>query len=192
MKKKIITITFVSILLITAVLSGCGVDETKMQKIARIEAEKVMTAHKQSFTPEKFNFGVFWEDEFSFAQANKVGNMIFLAGQLPHDTEVDENGYPIRDFQTGKNFEEQLRQTLENMKKVLANYGAEMDDVVFLQHFVDPVAGNNRTGDYNPVLAKLIREYFPKGLQGMTCVEVDNLYGPEQLIESNAIAVINR
>ena len=78
------------------------------------------------------------------------------------------------------------------MKKVLANYGATMDDVVFLQHFVDPVAGNNRAGDYNPVLAELITEYFPKGLQGMTCVEVVNLYGPEQLIESNAIAVINR
>ncbi|MFC1650565.1 RidA family protein [Candidatus Latescibacterota bacterium] len=192
MKKKIILITFVSTLFISAVLTGCGIDETKMQEIARVEAEKVMAAHNQSYTPEKFNFGVFWEDEFSFAQANKVGNMIFLAGQLPHDTEIDENGNPIRDFQTGKNFEEQLRQTLENMKKVLANYGATMDDVVFLQHFVDPVAGNNRTGDYNPVLAKLIKEYFPKGLQGMTCVEVDNLYGPEQLIESNAIAVINR
>ena len=31
---------------------------------------------------------------------------------------------------------------------------------------------------------RITTEYFPKGLQGMTCVEVDNLYGPEQLIES--------
>ncbi|MFC1538397.1 RidA family protein [Candidatus Latescibacterota bacterium] len=191
MKRINLTTNFL-ILLIAMMISGCGVDEAKMQEIARIEAEKVLSAHKQSFTPETFNFGVFWEDEFSFSQANKVGNIIFLAGQLPHDTEVDDNGNPVRDFQTGKNFEEQLRQTLENMKKVLANYGATMDDVVFLQHFVDPVAGDNRTGDYNPVLAKLINEYFPKGLQGMTCVEVDNLYGPEQLIESNAIAVISR
>ena len=42
------------------------------------------------------------------------------------------------------------------------------------------------------MLSELITEYFPKGLQGMTCVEVDNLYGAEQLIESNAIAVVNR
>ena len=35
----------VSILLITAALSGCGIDETKMQEIARIEAEKVMEAY---------------------------------------------------------------------------------------------------------------------------------------------------
>jgi enamine deaminase RidA (YjgF/YER057c/UK114 family) len=133
---KIYIIACVSVLLITAVLSGCGVDEAKMQEIARIEAEKVMAAHNRSFTPEKFNFGVFWEDEFSFAQANKVGNMIFLAGQLPHDTEVDADGNPLKDYQTGKNFEQQLRQTLENMKKVLANYGATMDDVVFLQHFI--------------------------------------------------------
>ena len=93
---------------------------------------------------------------------------------------------------TGKNFEEQLRQTLENMKAVLAHYNATMDDVVFLQHFVDTEAGGNKAGNYEPVLAKLIQEYFPKGLQGMTCVEVSNLYGKEQLIESNAIAVVHR
>jgi enamine deaminase RidA (YjgF/YER057c/UK114 family) len=189
---KIKGITITIILTAATIFSGCSMDETRMQEIARIEAEKLFAEYKKSFEPETFNFGVFWEDEFSFSQANKVGNMIFLAGQLPHDTEVDENGNPRNDYQSGKNFEEQLRQTLENMKKVLAHYGATMDDVVFLQHFVDPVAGNNRTGDYNPVLARLISEYFPNGLQGMTCVEVDNLYGPEQLIESNAIAVINR
>ena len=192
MRIKEIAIIMLMLAAAAAVFSGCSVDEARMQEIARIEAEKVLEAHKKSYEPDTFNFGVFWEDEFSFSQANKVGNMIFLAGQLPHDTEVDENGNPLRDLQTGKNFEEQLRQTLENMKKVLAHYGATMDDVVFLQHFVDPVAGNNRTGDYNPVLARLISEYFPNGLQGMTCVEVENLYGPEQLIESNAIAVINR
>jgi len=192
MKRTVVFTTLTAVLMFTGVFSGCGINEARMREIATEEAEKMIEEYKNSFTPEKFNFGVFWEDEFSFAQANKVGNMIFLAGQLPHDTEVDNKGNPLQDFQTGKNFEEQLRQTLENMKKVLEHYGATMDDVVFLQHFVDPVAGNNRAGDFNPVLAKLINEYFPKGLQGMTCVEIENLYGAEQLIESNAIAVVNR
>ena len=78
------------------------------------------------------------------------------------------------------------------IKAVLANYGATMDEVVFLQNFVDPVAGTNKAGDYNPVAAKLISEYLPKGLHAMTFCEVLNLYGPEQLIESNAIAVVSK
>jgi len=174
------------------VISGCGSNEAALRKIAREEAAKALENHEKSFAPEKFSFGVAWEKEFSFAQAVRVGNMIFLAGQLSHDRDLDEKGMPKRDLMTGKNFEEQLRQTLENMKAALAHYGATMDDVVFLQHFVDPEAGKNRAGNYEPVLAKLIQEYFPKGLQGMTCVEVSNLYGPEQLIESNAIAVVHK
>ncbi len=188
--KRIFAVSTILTLLGTALFSGCGYDEATIRNIAREEALKVQGNYEKSFEPDKFVFGVAWEKEFSFAQGNKTGNMIFLAGQLPHDRELDGNGMPVKDFMTGKSFEEQLRQTLENMKAVLANYGSTMDDVVFLQHFVDTDAGGNKTGDYEPVLAKLIREYFPKGLQGMTCVEVLNLYGPEQLIESNAIAVV--
>lgn len=180
--------------LIGAVISmqGCGYDEAALRNIAREEALKVQSEKSRSFEPEKFGFGVAWEKEFSFAQGNKVGNMIFLAGQLSHDTELDDKGMPIRDLMTGKSFEEQLRQTLDNMKAVLDNYGATMDDVVFLQHFVDTEAGGNKAGDYEPALAQLIQEYFPKGLQGMTCVEVLNLYGPQQLVESNAIAIVRQ
>ncbi|MBN1294917.1 MAG: hypothetical protein JXB48_23980 [Candidatus Latescibacteria bacterium] len=185
---------FILLILILAVMivSSCGHNEDAFRAIAREEALKVQSEYKNTFKPEKFGFGVAWEKEFSFAQGNKVGNMIFLAGQLSHSTELDANGMPVEDLMTGKNFEEQLRQTLDNMKTVLTNYGATMDDVVFLQHFVDTDAGGNKAGDYEPVLGKLIREYFPKGLQGMTCVEVMNLYGPQQLIESNAIAVVSK
>jgi len=45
-------------------------------------------------------------------------------------------------------------------------------------------------GDYYPVFARVISEYFPKGLHAMTIAEVVDLFGPLQLVESNAIAVI--
>jgi len=115
--------------------------------------------------------------------------MIFVAGQLAHGQKVDENGYP--EFFMG-DFEEQFRAVLENIKAVLANYGATMDDVVFLQNFVDPEAKTNKAGDYNTPAAKLVSEYFPKGFHAMTFCEVVNLYGDEQLVETNAIAVINK
>ncbi len=185
--RRIITVTLVLAVVFVAV--ECGVDEVTVREIAREEATKAVDMYTKSFRPDKFGFGVSWEKEFSYAQGVKTGNLIFVAGQLAHGQEVDADGMP--EFFMG-DFEEQLRATLENIKAVLANYGATMDDVVFLQNFVDPEAGTQKAGDYNPIAAKLISEYFPNGLHAMTFVEVVNLYGPEQLVESNAIAIINK
>lgn len=170
-------------------VSGCGkMDEAKLRSIAREEAQNVIDM--QSAERQKFGFGVAWEKDFSYSQGTKVGNVIYIAGQLAHGTEVDSSGMPTTDLQTGKPFADQFRATLENIKKVLESYGATMDDVVFLQNFVDADAGGLKAGDYNAAAAPLVREYFPNGLQAMTFVEVVDLYGPNQLVESNAIAVI--
>ncbi len=169
--------------------AGCGtMDEAKVRELARDEAQKAI-GMQGGAGPEKFGFGVAWEKEWSYSQGTKVGNMIFVAGQLAHGTAVDSTGMP--QFFMG-NFEEQFKATLENVKAVLAHYGATMDDVVFLQNFVAPVAGDkkNKAGNYNPVAAKLIREYFPNGFHAMTFVEVVRLYGDAQLVETNAIAVL--
>ena len=171
------------------ILSGCGnMDEAKVREIARDEAQKAQTM--QSVAPEKFVYGVAWEKEFSYSEGTKVGNMLYIAGQLAHGTEVDSTGMPTKWFMG--NFEEQYKQTLENVKAVVTHFGGTMDDIVFLQNFVAPISGDktNKTGDYNPVAAKLIREYFPNGLQAMTFVNVVSLYGPKQLVETNAIAVL--
>ena len=188
--KRVATLTVVCVMVTTTlIIAGCGVDEVTVREIAREEATNAVNNYVKSFVPEKFEFGVPWEKEFSYAQGVKTGNLIFIAGQLAHGQKPKADG--SFDFYMG-NFEEQFRATLENIKAVLANYGATMDDVVFLQNFVDPAAGKNKAGDYNPVAAKLIREYFPKGLHAMTFCEIENLYGPDQLIESNAIAVVNK
>ncbi|MFC1693296.1 RidA family protein, partial [Candidatus Latescibacterota bacterium] len=134
-------------------------------------------------------FGGALEKEWSHSQGVKTGNMIFIAGQQPYDTNLDENGMPLTDLETGKNFKEQLQTVLGNIKKVLANYGATMDDVVFLQGFVDAEASGNKASFEGA--AEIIQEFFPKGLQAMTFIMVDDLYGPEQLIEANAIAVVH-
>ena len=186
--KYIITVTvIIAAFAVSLLAAGCGVDEVTVREIASEEAQKAIELYAQSFEPDKFGFGVPWEKEWSYAQGVKTGNMIFVAGQLAHGQKPNADGE--FDFYMG-DFEEQFRATLENIKAVLANYGATMDDVVFLQNFVDPEAGKNKAGDYNPIASKLISEYFPNGLHAMTFVEVVNLYGPEQLVESNAIAVV--
>jgi enamine deaminase RidA (YjgF/YER057c/UK114 family) len=176
-------------LLLAGIFSGCGkgVDELKAREIARDEA---MKAVGQMAGPEKFVFGAQWEKDFSYSQGTKVGNVIYVAGQLAHGTEMDAQGMPTKFFMGS--FEEQYRATLDNIKKVLEHFGATMDDVVFLQNFVAPISRDktNKAGDYNSVAPKILREYFPKGLQAMTFVDVVALYAQKQLVESNAIAVI--
>ena len=114
--------------------------------------------------------------------------MIFVSGQQPYDTNLNEKGMPKTDLETGRNFEQQLETALGNIQKVLASYNATMDDVTFLQIFVDEKAGKNKA-EFNNA-AGVIGKFFPKGLQAMTVISVDNLFGPEQLVEANAIAVV--
>ncbi|MBT4485818.1 MAG: RidA family protein [Candidatus Latescibacteria bacterium] len=190
--KRVIGATALLVILGAAVIiSGCSqVDEATVREIAREEAMNAVDSYTRAFTPDKFGFGVAWEKEWSYAQGVKTGNMIFVAGQLAHGQKVDENGMP--EFLMG-DFEQQLRATLENVKAVLANYGATMDDVVFLQNFVaTETRSGNKAGNYNPIASKLISEYFPNGLHAMTFAEVAGLYGDAQLVESNAIAIVNK
>ncbi len=191
MKNILIAIMLCAAFGFALVVAGCGgIDEVTARQIAREEAERSVANYAQSFTPDKFGFGVTWEKEWSYAQGVKTGNMIFIAGQLAHSQQVDANGNP--EFLMGT-FEQQFRATLENVKAVLANYGATMDDVVFLQNFVCPRTRNgNKAGNYNDAASKLIREYFPNGLQAMTFAEVVGLFGEAQLVESNAIAVVKK
>ena len=190
MKHSLAVTILLASLGIALVFYGCGNNDAGIRAIAREEALKVQEEHDKSFAPEKFGFGGALEKEWSHSQGVKAGNMIFVAGQQPYDTNLDDNSMPIKDLETGKSFEEQLRTVLENIQKVLANYDADMDDVVFLQAFVDEKAGKNKAEFGNA--AKVIQKFFPKGLQTMTFVSVENLFGPEQLIEANAIAVVSK
>ena len=88
-----------------------------------------MTLNKEIKT-----FGMPWEKQYGYVQAVKVGDTIYVSGQLSHDDEgtvvgpapLDDKGN-IRDH---SNMEIQMRQTYANAKKILAEFGATLDDVV--------------------------------------------------------------
>lgn len=190
MRKDCILFAMLFVMFVALLSSGCGNNEAAIRKIASEEAKKEQAEFLKSFAPEKFGFGGALEKEWSHAQGVKVGNFIFISGQQPYDTDLDEKGIPKRDLETGKPFEDQLKTVLENIRKVLVHYGATMDDVVFLQSFVDEKAEKNAAKFDNA--AKVIKEFFPNAQHAMTFVSVDNLYGKEQLIEANAIAVMHK
>ena len=69
-------------------------------------------------------FGMPWEDVYGYAQAVKVDDMIYVSGQLSHDADGNMVGA------TPPDMEAQMRQTYVNAKKILAEFGATLDDVV--------------------------------------------------------------
>ncbi len=87
-----------------------------------------------TITKEAKGLGMPWEDVYGYAQALKVGNTIYVSGQIGHDDEgnlvgpapVDDDGN-ILDH---SNMEVQMRQAYKNAKKVLSYYGATLDNVV--------------------------------------------------------------
>ena len=87
-----------------------------------------------TITKEAKGLGMPWEDVYGYAQALKVGNTIYVSGQIGHDDEgnlvgpapVDDDGN-ILDH---SNMEVQMRQAYVNAKKVLSYYGATLDNVV--------------------------------------------------------------
>jgi enamine deaminase RidA (YjgF/YER057c/UK114 family) len=170
------------------VISGCGLNESKVKELAHQEAQKAIEEYKKSFAPEKYRFGLPWEDEWSYSQGVRTGNMIFISGQLAHSRDKKANGQPELYFGS---FEEQYRYALENVKAVLEHYGATMDDIVFLQNFVDRDAEGKKAGDYWKTAPPIIQKYFPKGLQSMFWTEVVDLFGEGELVEVMAIAVVH-
>lgn len=87
-----------------------------------------------SINKDAKGLGVPWEAEYGYSQAVKVGDTIYVSGQLSHDDQgnfvgaapLDDQGR-IRDH---SNMEIQMRQTYANAKKLLGQYGASLDNVI--------------------------------------------------------------
>jgi 2-iminobutanoate/2-iminopropanoate deaminase len=116
-----------------------------------------------------------WEKEYRYSQAVKVGDTIYLAGQVSHDD---------NDTVLGEgDMEVQMRATYANVEKVLAQYGATMDNVVEETVYVM---------DIDAALAarlKMIHEVFPNSPPpANTTVQIQRLAFPQLMIEIRCIA----
>lgn len=126
---------------------------------------------------ETKNFGMPWEETYGYSQAVKVSDTIYLSGQVSHD----DDGKIV-----GKgNMESQMLQAYENIKKLLAKYGATIDNIVDEILFVTDMeaafkaAVNVRKTVFsgNPAVAS-------------TIVQIERLAFPELLIEIRCVAKI--
>jgi len=118
-----------------------------------------------------------WEREFGYAQAVKVGDTIYLAGQVSHD----EKG----NFVGVGEMETQMRQAYANVARVLGEYGASMENVVDEILFV--------TNMETAFAARVnCREDVFGGFPALasTIVQIERLGFPELLVEIRCVAKV--
>ncbi len=90
-----------------------------------------------------------------FHPAVRAGDLVFVSGQVAKDA----NGNMV-----GGTIEEQTRATLEAVRRVLAEAGCELSDVVKVTTFLDDARDFGR---YNGVF----KEFFPDGRIARSTVE---------------------
>jgi 2-iminobutanoate/2-iminopropanoate deaminase len=71
---------------------------------------------------ETKNFGMPWEKEYGYSQAVKVGDTIYISGQVSHDDKGKVVGHG--------DMEAQMRTAYSNIQKILSQYGATMENLV--------------------------------------------------------------
>ena len=124
---------------------------------------------------ETKSLGMPWEKEYGYAQAVKVRDTIYLSGQVSHDEEGNIVGF--------KDMEAQMRQAYANIQKVLAQYGATMDNIVDEVLFVT---------DMDSAFAAAVKcrqEIFSSTpIVASTIVQINRLAFPELLIEIKCVA----
>ena len=99
-----------------------------------------------------------------------AGDYVYISGQGPHR----------QDGTTPENFTDQVRQSLENVKKVVAAAGLTMDHVVYVHVYLQDM---NQYAELNKVFAA----YFPKDPPARGILGVAKL--PEGSVEISAVAV---
>ena len=137
------------------------------------------------------NHGVAWEQAFGYAQAVRVKDTIYVSGQLSHDADgklvapavLDAGGRPV-DF---TQMEGQIRQTYVNAKKLLAEFGATLDDVVEETLFVLDVPSAFAAG------SKIRKEMYGTDTPPVASnlIGVSALAFPEQIVEITFRAVVD-
>ena len=110
-----------------------------------------------------------------YSDAVRAGNTIYVSGQAS----LDANGNLVGPSDVVA----QTRQTLENMKIVLAAAGATLDDVVKVTVYLA-----NR--DDRPKVNEVRKEYFKANRPASTLIEISRFAIEGMLIEIEAIAVV--
>ncbi|HEY9385828.1 MAG TPA: RidA family protein [Nitrososphaeraceae archaeon] len=130
-----------------------------------------------TISKETRNLGMTWEKEYGYAQAVKVGDTIYVSGQVSHDDAGNIVGR--------RDMEVQMRQAYANIQKLLAKYGATIenivDEILFVTDmdaaFAAAVKCRQEVFSGTPVIAS-------------TIVQIQRLAFPDLMIEIRCVAKV--
>lgn len=128
------------------------------------------TLKRQSIVPPAYQA---WYDNFHFSPVTRVGDMIWVSGQVGITAEM----------KVGEGMKEQARIAFASLKVLLDAAGASLADVVELMTFHTDLRGE--LADFTAVKD----EYFPDRYPSWTAVGVTQLGLPELCVEIRAVAV---
>ncbi|EOC99803.1 RidA family protein [Caldisalinibacter kiritimatiensis] len=109
-----------------------------------------------------------------YSQGIKAGNMIFTSGQLALDPETGEL--------VNDDIKKETRLALENLKAVLEDGGATLNDVVKVTVFIKDM-------DQFGLINEVYGEYFNENKPARSCVQVTRL-PKDGNVEIEAIAIV--
>lgn len=126
-----------------------------------------MTIEKIATTPD-------WYAPYKISQAIRANGVLYVSGQAG----IDEHGRTVSD-----DFLTQGRQAFDNIRRVLAEAGADFTDVVKVGIFVTDMAAN-----LDKVIA-LRAEFLSEPYPADTLLEVSSLAQPDWQIEVEVTAL---
>jgi 2-iminobutanoate/2-iminopropanoate deaminase len=126
---------------------------------------------------ETTSLNMSWEQGFGYSQAVKVGDTIYLSGQVSHDDKGNIIG--IGDM------EMQMLQAYANVQQVLSQYGATMANIVDEVIFVTDIEAAFAAG-------VKCRQAIFAGTPAVasTIVQIQRLAFPEFMIEIKCVAKV--
>ena len=116
----------------------------------------------------------------TYSQAVKVGDLVFLSGQIPLDPKtmklVGEN--------TADGIDTQIRQVFENLSSVAKASGGSLKDIVKLNLYLTDLT-------HFPRVNEIMKEYFSAPYPARAAVGVSSL--PKQsMFEGDAVMVLTK
>lgn len=124
----------------------------------------------------------YWSMPVPFSQGWKVGNLIFVGGQIS----ADRNGRTVApgDIAT------QTRNVFEHIKRVLQEVGADLSDIVKLNTYYKFDGAGHAITEFWEEMTKVRLEYLPDPGPAATAVRVAGFAYEGLVIEIEAIAAV--
>ena len=126
-------------------------------------------------TREIIDPGWAWDDKFSLSQAIKVGNILYISGQIALDPEGNIVGKD--------DMKAQSERVYENIDALLKKAGGTMENVVKITAFLTDM---NRFAEYNEVRGKVFKGRHPAS----STVAITALAFKGLLVEVEAVAYL--